>query len=295
MGKREIERNFDEIVAFSEVEKFIDTPVKHYSSGMYVRLAFAVAAHLEPEILLVDEVLAVGDINFQKKCLGKMGDVAKAGRTIVLVSHQMAAINALASRVILTESGTIDFDGSPSEVTARYYADSVGPMQNQSDLLLCARVGEGQARFSSMVIQPMDSDDEPIPVAYPGCNLSIELEIECYSSISESTAAVIIYDQTGYRAVDVNTAQKNDYVRLNAGEKAKVSFLVRDLLLKPGEYSIGLWLGQHGRGAIDHIENCCVVGGVVEGDEEVNTMRTVSGSYYLCRFEESVQISNLVS
>ena len=96
MGKSEISRKFDEIVAFAELEQFIDTPVKHYSSGMYVRLAFAVAAHLEPEILLVDEVLAVGDITFQKKCLGKMGDVAREGRTVVLVSHNMAAINASA-------------------------------------------------------------------------------------------------------------------------------------------------------------------------------------------------------
>src|SRR5215472_6089767 len=95
MSKSEIARKFDEIVAFAELEKFIDTPVKHYSSGMYIRLAFAVAAHLEPEILLVDEVLAVGDINFQKKCLGKMGDVARAGRTIVLVSHNMAAAENL--------------------------------------------------------------------------------------------------------------------------------------------------------------------------------------------------------
>src|SRR6202163_633583 len=132
MSKREIDRKFDDIVVFAEIEKFIDTPVKHYSSGMYVRLAFAVAAHLEPEILLVDEVLAVGDINFQKKCLGKMGDVAKAGRTIVLVSHQMAAINALASRVVLMKSGAVDFDGSASEATSRYYADSIGATENQS-------------------------------------------------------------------------------------------------------------------------------------------------------------------
>src|SRR5271154_3668237 len=103
MSKREIARKFDEIVAFAEIEKFIDTPVKHYSSGMYVRLAFAVAAHLEPEILLVDEVLAVGDIRFQKKCMGKMGDVARAGRTVVLVSHNMAAINALCSRCIILD------------------------------------------------------------------------------------------------------------------------------------------------------------------------------------------------
>jgi lipopolysaccharide transport system ATP-binding protein len=288
MGKREIDRKFDEIVAFAEVDKFIDTPVKHYSSGMYVRLAFAVAAHLEPEILLVDEVLAVGDINFQKKCLGKMGDVAKAGRTIVLVSHQMAAINALASRVILMKSGTIECDGSPSEVTARYYADSLGPMQNQSNLLLCAREGEGQAKFSSIVIQPLDGDDEPVPVAYPGCNLSIELGIECYSSISDSNAAVIVYDQTGYRVVDVNTAQKNDYVRLNAGEKAKVSFLVRDVLLKPGEYYVGLWLGRHSVGVADHIENAASFS-VMESDENSQHYVIYPG-VYLCRFEENISV-----
>src|SRR5271157_5030714 len=95
MRRAEIERKFDEIVAFAEIEKFIDTPVKHYSSGMYVRLAFAVAAHLEPEILLVDEVLAVGDLAFQKKCLGKMGEVARGGRTVILVSHNMASIESL--------------------------------------------------------------------------------------------------------------------------------------------------------------------------------------------------------
>src|SRR6266850_120950 len=111
MSRREITRKFNEIVAFAELEKFIDTPVKHYSSGMYVRLAFAVAAHLESEILLVDEVLAVGDINFQKKCLGKMGDVARAGRTVVLVSHNIGAINALSSRVILLNDGSIEFEG----------------------------------------------------------------------------------------------------------------------------------------------------------------------------------------
>ena len=105
MSKSEIRRKFDEIVAFAELEQFIDTPVKHYSSGMYVRLAFAVAAHLEPEILLVDEVLAVGDASFQKKCLGKMGDVAKTGRTIVFVSHNMTAMRRLASRAIWLEGG----------------------------------------------------------------------------------------------------------------------------------------------------------------------------------------------
>jgi ABC-type polysaccharide/polyol phosphate transport system ATPase subunit len=120
MGKAEITRKFDEIVAFAELEKFIDTPVKHYSSGMYVRLAFAVAAHLEPEILLVDEVLAVGDINFQKKCLGKMGDVARAGRTIVLVTHQLNQIRRLCHRVLWIDSGSVRLDGPTHEVTSQY-------------------------------------------------------------------------------------------------------------------------------------------------------------------------------
>src|SRR5882762_5939000 len=120
MGKAEIERKFDEIVAFAELEKFIDTPVKHYSSGMYVRLAFAVAAHLEPEMLLVDEVLAVGDVTFQKKCMGKMGDVARAGRTVVLVSHNMNAILTLCTRAVMLDGGSVRQNGPAHEVVSAY-------------------------------------------------------------------------------------------------------------------------------------------------------------------------------
>src|SRR5881396_801995 len=112
MKKAEIDRNFDEIVAFSEIENFIDTPVKHYSSGMYVRLAFAVAAHLDPEILIVDEVLAVGDAEFQRKCLGKIGDVARGGRTVLFVSHNMAAVKSLTTAGILLDMGRIKYFGS---------------------------------------------------------------------------------------------------------------------------------------------------------------------------------------
>src|SRR5208337_574858 len=120
MNRREIARKFDAIVSFAELEQFIDTPVKHYSSGMYVRLAFAVAAHLEPEILLVDEVLAVGDINFQKKCLGKMGDVARTGRTVVLVSHQLNQIRRLCHRVVWLEAGAVSQVGPTHEVVSAY-------------------------------------------------------------------------------------------------------------------------------------------------------------------------------
>ncbi len=120
MSKAEIKQKFDEIVAFAEVEKFLDTPVKHYSSGMYVRLAFAVAAHLEPEILVVDEVLAVGDAAFQKKCLGKMEDIGKEGRTVLFVSHNIGAISSLCNQGIHLKSGQINFHGSIQKVTSHY-------------------------------------------------------------------------------------------------------------------------------------------------------------------------------
>ena len=136
MSKAEISRKFGEIVAFAELEKFIDTPVKHYSSGMYVRLAFAVAAHLEPEILLVDEVLAVGDINFQKKCLGKMGDVARAGRTVVLVSHQLNQIRRLCHRVVWIDNGHVRQNGPTHEVVSAY----------ESAVARGDRTGFGEAR-----------------------------------------------------------------------------------------------------------------------------------------------------
>src|SRR5208337_3324034 len=126
MRKKETDRKFDEIVAFAEVEKFIDTPVKYYSSGMYLRLAFAVAAHLEPEILLVDEVLAVGDAAFQSKCLGKLGDVDKQGRTVIFVSHSMAAVASLCKSAIVLDQGGIKTIGTSQEAIAQYLNASMG-------------------------------------------------------------------------------------------------------------------------------------------------------------------------
>lgn len=126
MRRSEIEKRFDEIVAFSELEKFLDTPVKHYSSGMYMRLAFAVAAHLEPEILIVDEVLAVGDVSFQKKCLNKMQDVSRTGRTVLFVSHDMSAIARICTRAIALSKGEIVLDGAATEVIRSYVSSNLG-------------------------------------------------------------------------------------------------------------------------------------------------------------------------
>ncbi len=154
MKKREIDRKFDEIVAFSEVEKFIDTPVKRYSSGMQVRLAFSVAAHLEPEILLVDEVLAVGDAAFQKKCMGKMNNVASEGRTVLLVSHHMEAIMGLCSRAIWLDKGKVVSDGSADQVVREYISvvsketESLGNLAERTD-----RFGDGRLKITGFRIR----------------------------------------------------------------------------------------------------------------------------------------------
>jgi lipopolysaccharide transport system ATP-binding protein len=162
MSRAEIRKKFDEIVAFAETEKFLDTPVKRYSSGMYVRLAFAVAAHLEPEILVVDEVLAVGDAEFQKKCLGKMGDVSRAGRTVLLVSHNMRAIQQLCTRAILLQNGDLRVDGNADECIKIYLASAIsGDLKNSVDLeqsVVAGRKGSRDCRFTSFELTDLEGN-----------------------------------------------------------------------------------------------------------------------------------------
>jgi lipopolysaccharide transport system ATP-binding protein len=289
MSKREIDRKFDEIVAFAEIEKFIDTPVKHYSSGMYVRLAFAVAAHLEPEILLVDEVLAVGDIAFQKKCMGKMGDVSRAGRTVILVSHNMAAINALCSRCVILNAGGVEFDGPTDQATSRYYAESMN-MGGGSDLSDRRREGSGKARFTSVFVRPLDAAGRALEVALPGCDLSITVELQCKTSFAHANLAIIFYDSNGYRVIDTNTAQKGEFLTLQAGQTARAEFVLREVLLKPGKYLVGLWLGREGFETeyIDYIEHAATFD-IAEGGE-TNSHPVLYPGMYLCRFDQNVSV-----
>ena len=189
MRKREIEDKFEDIVEFAGIEKFISTPVKYYSSGMYVRLAFAVAAHLEPEILLVDEVLAVGDAAFQKKCLGKMGQVAREGRTVLFVSHNMAAIEALCKSCILLHHGEIQAEGQPSQVI-RYYLDKVFssssaiPLRERKD-----RTGSGRIRLTGFHLEDV-STGKRIEAVQSGQDCVFVFDYECA-------------DRTSPRSVDV--------------------------------------------------------------------------------------------
>jgi lipopolysaccharide transport system ATP-binding protein len=174
MSKMEIHRKFDEIVAFAEVEKFIDTPLKHYSSGMQMRLAFAVAAHVEPEILLIDEVLSVGDLEFQKKCLGKMGEVAKGGRTIIFVSHQMNQIRRLCGRAIWVDGGKIRDSGDTGMIVSAYEAAMRTP--GKSDIARSAET-DFKARFRSWRILGAESGIEHSLASSGPVTLGFELEV----------------------------------------------------------------------------------------------------------------------
>jgi lipopolysaccharide transport system ATP-binding protein len=174
MKRADIKRRFDRIVAFAEVERFIDTQIKHYSSGMHMRLAFAVAAHLEPEILIIDEVLAVGDAQFQKKCLGKMDTVAKEGRTILFVSHNMAAVSKLCRRGLVLEQGRVAYIGTQAEAVARYLTSSRAEARSLRDRT--DRIGSGQVRVVSLEVK--DAQGRPLDVAASGQEIDICLHYE---------------------------------------------------------------------------------------------------------------------
>ncbi len=168
MKRKEIERKFDEIVGFAEIDKFVDTPIKYYSSGMYVRLAFAVAAHLEPEILLMDEILAVGDAAFQKKCLGKMGDVAKEGRTVLFVSHNMEAVQRLCTRTIWLNGGRIACDGDSRRVVSNYMNTSFSALTEQVWTDISTAPGNERVRLRRACIRPEGgSPSDPVTIRTP--------------------------------------------------------------------------------------------------------------------------------
>lgn len=181
MSRAEVRTKFDEIVAFAEVEKFLDTPVKRYSSGMYVRLAFAVAAHLEPEILVVDEVLAVGDAQFQKKCLGKMGEVAKGGRTVLFVSHNMAAINRLCSRAFLLEHGQLVESGEAAIVTSRYLRTDGGSMAQRFWADPTKAPGDATARLRTVRVLQDGAVAETVDIRRP-----VQIEVDYWLQLPQS-------------------------------------------------------------------------------------------------------------
>jgi len=190
MRKAEIKRKFDEIVAFSGVEKFLDTPVKRYSSGMYVRLAFAVAAHLEPDILIIDEVLAVGDAAFQRKCLDRIGDISsREGRTILLVSHNMTSIQSLCEKAILLDNGMLICEGATQDVVQNYLR-STASIECASLNQRHDRSGDGSVRFTTIGIEGMN----PEKAIYPGSRLKVTLGYRGQADISNPYFCISVYN-----------------------------------------------------------------------------------------------------
>jgi lipopolysaccharide transport system ATP-binding protein len=227
MSKREIDQKLDDIITFAEIEKFIDTPVKHYSSGMYVRLAFAVAAHLEPEILLVDEVLAVGDINFQKKCLGKMGEVARKGRTIVLVSHQMNQIRRLCQRVVWIDGGHTRMTGSAHEVVSAYESAMARGERNGDPT---ERGAGTRARFLRWEIaEPCGKEPHVLKDLEP---VTVKFTVEVRECISRGHHGIALFSHEH----QLIWARGVDGLRLNPGQhEFRHEFPM--LPLRPGPYS----------------------------------------------------------
>ncbi|MEQ8994939.1 MAG: ABC transporter ATP-binding protein [Coleofasciculus sp. B1-GNL1-01] len=232
MSKVEIKRKFDEIVAFAEVEKFLDTPVKRYSSGMYVRLAFAVAAHLEPEILVVDEVLAVGDSQFQKKCLGKMEDVAQhEGRTILFVSHNMNAIETFCTSAMHLKSGQLFGTGAVSDQIELY----LNSFQDQSKITSNNPIQLGE----NLELQRLAISPNPVVSGEP-----VEFVLEFWSSKATQLdeAALLIHSVTGIRVALLNL-KTNDLTHKLDGAKTYTIFVsTKSIPLVAGDYSIGLFL-----------------------------------------------------
>lgn len=248
MRRSEILAKFDEIVAFSEVEKFLDTPVKRYSSGMYVRLAFAVAAHLNPEILVVDEVLAVGDVAFQKKCLGKMSEVSAGGRTVIFVSHNMAAVQNLCQRGIVLSQGKMVFSGKAEEAIQHYLhsVSGAGAQGHIIDLLQAARPDTSRPP----ILERMEfytAGDRPAPGAVPmGDSLRIRLHFNFDRPVANFDVGIGFDNIFGQR---VFTAHSWFEPRRGDGERVGPQTFVchiPSLTLVQGEYTLRVWLDING-------------------------------------------------
>lgn len=244
MGKNEIQKKFDEIVAFSEVERFLDTPVKRYSSGMYVRLAFAVAAHLEPEILVVDEVLAVGDAEFQKKCLGKMKDVAGEGRTILFVSHNMAAIQNLCDKALVLKKGKVDFPAGDVSLAVKHYMKSA---QENSKVDLESRTDrQGQGNMKIMGFEMLDNEGQLLQSVITGQSVKFRIRYRGNSdSFSNVTAGIAIYGDDGI----LYSLLGNEFsmgVFNKAQKEGTITCSIEKLPIVSGTYFLNLTICQNG-------------------------------------------------
>ncbi|WP_309711420.1 ABC transporter ATP-binding protein [Armatimonas sp.] len=288
MTRKEIQTRFDEIIDFAgpRVALHLDTPVKRYSSGMTMRLGFAVAANLNPEILIVDEVLAVGDAEFQKKCLGKMQEVAGSGRTVFFVSHNLAAVTALCSRALLLHGGQLHEDGPVARVAATYQLMARSGTALGGDLTHAQRTGTGAGQFLSLNLQPFAPDGTPQPLVYNGSTLQLELTVKAEQVLTDASVTLWIADSNTYRLIDCSSALHGKLVRLEPGETARVRFTLGELLLKPGLYTLGVSLG---RPEIEDIDTIDFAGTLeVAVDPEAAQAALILPGAYTCRYKTEI-------
>jgi lipopolysaccharide transport system ATP-binding protein len=253
MRRREIDATMDQIVSFADIDEFLDTPIKRYSSGMRMRLGFSVAAHLRTEVLLVDEVLAVGDIKFQKKCLGAMRELGDGGRTLIFVSHNMAAIENLCKRTIWIEGGRVKADGPTTDVI-RAYINGFGAADGHIiDLsAITVRGGSGAARFTKMEF--LNQEHEARPVVHSGDPLKVRLYYECQKELSNLHFGFRIFSNLGALITDANTWTTSQPVPWAPAGPGSIDLDIDFLNLMPGLYYIGLWLKGFGF-VYDELEN----------------------------------------
>lgn len=243
MSRKEIDRKFDEIVDFSGVEKFLDTPVKRYSSGMKVRLAFSVAAHLEPEILIVDEVLAVGDAEFQKKCLGKMQDVSSGGRTVLFVSHNMGAIQTLCPRSLLLRHGQMVDDGDSEKVVSTYLSRMKTNRNQTFSLDNADRINTGVLRLTDAFL--LDKDGKETENIISGEDIYLKFCYESVKSLKNLRISFTVYDDSGCALTNIDSDLKSYEIK-NTGSIGTIVTFIEKNPLPNGDYHINIAIFSDG-------------------------------------------------
>src|SRR5258708_4694682 len=244
MRKAEITKRFDEIVAFAEVEKFLDTPVKRYSSRMYVRLAFAVAAHLDPEVLVVDEVLAVGDLSFQKKCLGKMSEVSRGGRTVLFVSHNMAAIENLCTRGVVLHQGKLCFDGG-SKDAIQYYLNSLSTQSGSGHVVVVNEVGDRRSPIAPLLqrLEFLTENEQPLIEGLPiGSRLKVKVHFNLPKPTSNFDVGLGFNNSYGQRVFTAHSMFEPARSEKEQVGPQVFCCEIPSFTLMPGEYAVKVWL-----------------------------------------------------
>jgi lipopolysaccharide transport system ATP-binding protein len=299
MKKQEVEAKLDAIVDFAGVDRFIDTPIKRYSSGMRLRLGFAVAAHLEPDVLIIDEVLAVGDAGFQRKCLNAMEEVRSGGRTVLFVSHNMAAVENLCSRCLWIDNGQVRQDGDTGAVIQSYmgtFADTQQVARNLAGLE--SRRGSGEIRYTG--IEFLSAEGQPLPVVRSGDRLTIRLHYHAQEPVSHPSFGFRLTTEMGTLVTDTSTWHHDIEIPVIPPGDGYIDLDIECLNLLPARYSFSLWLTGNSRvthpvhsatGIFDSLEHCAKL--EVEVSNIYQSGRVVDGRYGIVYFPQKWDLSGI--